>query len=559
MTFGSENIGEFSLNSKYVYYQRLLTDNNGENTTKYRNMGFAVRNQLMLFSQTMSDVQNISSFFSQMAQKEFEKEKAMLEKYFGATELNYYLGDKNAEKKIIDTLNAALGLKEVYERNLQVLLNNNGQKGLITWFPTYFNKAFKKAWSYGIKSDYGNNVPCLRRKINNLFKKDFPKNDDIMREKIKNIISLYIDDITREAAILMFEAGVETRVDEKYQSAYQEMATALKELTSSAKEYIIDLKRVYHLDEISEIINAEINKEKDIKGVASKVGGKVSANIHQTGGYNMENYINFVVNEAVRKNFKATDNLKSIKSYTTGDTGQKADTVITIGLNTSAIEKWLETQQFGTREKDRYALMNLQRRLKDLKGGFVVYTNVKNYKVDSDFRSHGFSAGQAIKLRAFSNMTHYLIKDGKYFTVAIMNTIPGALNDSNYESVKTAMARSVAAFLFDDFSTIGNEMSQNATNAIHLFNLEGIYVPLSWFFYHLSQVFGNSGDANTLVRVNIKIPKEIEFQTQEKQNYWKQLFPEQSAWRYQADLALDNTTIQMHFLGAIKELLSQFS
>lgn len=557
MNFSLGELDGIGLNGKYVYYQRLLKNKNEE----YRKLGITMRQSLLDFSEIASDPKNISAYFAQMARREFAKEEKMLREYFDADKLNYYLEDKNAAKKIIDTVNAVLGIKDVYERNLQVLLNNNGQKNLITWFPTYFNRAFDAAWSDEGSQVDGIILPKLNALMEERIKEEEPTDEAGFRKAVSAVINENIDEIVRYALILMFDAGVETHVDQQYQTAYRELLAATKKNSAASRQYIADIKQVYELDKITDILMENFDPEaqaKDFKAKASKVKGKVGANIHSRGGYNLENYLTFVINEAFKSGLKTGGNIQKVEAHSSGSTGQKADVIINIGLNTSAIEKWLESSTFGTREKDRAALTELQRKLKNFQDGFIVYTNVKNYTVNSDFeRRGGFSAGEAIKLRTFAGISKQIIPDGKKFTIALMNTIPGALNDKNYGQVKTALARSIAAFLFDDFSTIGNDIKQGA-NALHLFSLNGIYVPLSWFFYQLSLSFSNAEqkiNSNGLVRITIKEPSEIEFPTQAHQIAWQKKNGGQSAWRYQADEALDSTTITVHFLGAIKELL----
>lgn len=559
--FGISSNHSFKFSGPYVYYQRLMDKYESEPNKK---LGKVMSNRLNAFTEESSNKENIASYFMNMANIEFNKEKKMLENYF-ETKINYSLNDKDFTKKLIITLNEALNIKDVFERNLQVLLNNNGQKNLISWFPTYFDKAFKQAWSYGIKTSDWNvpiHIPCIREVLKRVLKKQLPEDDEQLLEVITKILDTYLDDITRYAVVLMFDAGVETHVDKKYQTAYQEVAAAMKNMTKSAQQYICDLKEIFHLGEISDIFYTNI-KDNNLGKITTKVSGHSHKNIHQTGGYNMESFINFTVNEVVSKGLSPKNAKRNIvKSYRTGDTGQKADVIFTIGINTNAVEKFLLENDFGTRVKDRDALQDLQKRVKDLKDGFIVYVNAKNYTVRSDFSSYGFSAGQAIKLRAFSDMLSGLIKDARLFTLGLMNTIPGAINEKNYDAMRTSMARTIATFLFDDFSTIGTEMKgDTGTNAIHLFSLQGIYVPLSWFFYQLAKAFGNKkGLTSGLVRVTINKPSQIKYPEPRKT---RAALPEQynnpgEAWRAQRDEALDQIKIQMHFLGAIKQLLSEF-
>jgi hypothetical protein len=65
-------------------------------------------------------------------------------------DLDYYKDSERGHsfKEVIDALNAALNLKEVYERNKILIKETKGQKGVYSWFPTYFMKAWEEQLPY---------------------------------------------------------------------------------------------------------------------------------------------------------------------------------------------------------------------------------------------------------------------------------------------------------------------------------------------------------------------------------------------------------------------------
>jgi hypothetical protein len=76
-----------------------------------------------------------------MAKAEFNKEKKLLTEKFGVTlSLDYYdraLSDRGF-KGVVEALNAAINLKEVYERNKILIKHTRGNKAVFSYFPTYF-------------------------------------------------------------------------------------------------------------------------------------------------------------------------------------------------------------------------------------------------------------------------------------------------------------------------------------------------------------------------------------------------------------------------------------
>jgi hypothetical protein len=55
-------------------------------------------------------------------------------------DFDYYKDSERGHnfKEVVDALNAALNLKEIYERNKILIKETKGQKGVYSWFPTYF-------------------------------------------------------------------------------------------------------------------------------------------------------------------------------------------------------------------------------------------------------------------------------------------------------------------------------------------------------------------------------------------------------------------------------------
>lgn len=96
----------------------------------------------------------------------------------------------------------------------------------------------------------------------------------------------------------------------------------------------------------------------------------------------------------------------------------------------------------------------------------------------------GFSAGDPITLSQWRNSIKVAGIDSDKLTFCIMQLIPGAIGNEKRdvrEDVSTMMARTIATALFDDFFEIG-EKHNNKLNAIHLLDLNGVYIPLSFFF-----------------------------------------------------------------------------
>ena len=140
-----------SLSEQYVFYQRLKTDG------YYPKLGEYVSNAAYrILGQTRKYAADASTVRAQ-AQAEFAKEKTLLQSKFGVKiNFDYYGGGPGARsgfKEIIDALNVCLNLKEVYERNVQLIKTTEGMKGVFSWYPTYFMHAWQEYWPK-IKSSF---------------------------------------------------------------------------------------------------------------------------------------------------------------------------------------------------------------------------------------------------------------------------------------------------------------------------------------------------------------------------------------------------------------------
>lgn len=549
MDFGIES--DIDFNGQYVYYKRLLRSKEEGN----RQLGQTMSQKLLDFSTVTGDKQNISAYFKAMAESEYSKELALLTRLLGSEPTNYNFEDDKNGRKMIDTLNAILGLKEVYERDLEVLLSGDeNQRTVISFFSSYVRTCFNKAYKEGLKAEEEcAAVPCLSKLILEKAKEN-PKTE--IATLAKEVIQKYWIDIIRHAAKNTLRGTSKREDDKLFRQALRSLTAAQGKLSAEANRFVADLAKIFNLDDIIRVVteNLENGSDKEMRKKLDRFfAGANKRKMWIYGGQALEAYISYITNEVVAGTFGKNATIASRQS---GGTKQKADTIITVDLDIGVVENWLETENFGTREKNRRAILGLQKQLANADDSFIVYTNTKNYSTEgTKFKRSGFSAGEPIKLDTFSSITSSIPKASQ-LVVAIMNLTPGALNENNKQLVKDSIARAVATFLFDDFETIGNNMSADSgAKAIHLFNLNNIYVPLSWFFYHLSLAFGGTEKTTGLVQVDLKFPKNIMFPTQQKQNAWKRKNLGQSAWHEQASWALDNSTVAIHFLSSIQKLL----
>ena len=195
--------------------------------------------------------------------------------------------------------------------------------------------------------------------------------------------------------------------------------------------------------------------------------------------------------------------------------------IYTVGLPSNLITDWMEENVFGTRRKNVDAVQKLQQSLRQFDEGFIIYSNAKSYTLNKNFR--GYSAGSPIDLNAWDDMMHAINKKGRDLIFSVMQTIPGAIGEGREEEVNRMFARAISSALFDDFDVVGKEET-TSPKSIHILYLNGIYFPMSFYYDLLGKSFEeyNKQEVRRLIKVDIKRPEKIKFNSLEEEAAYKQ-------------------------------------
>lgn len=207
--------------------------------------------------------------------------------------------------------------------------------------------------------------------------------------------------------------------------------------------------------------------------------------------------------------------------------------------------------------------------------GFIIYGNAKSYRLDrlSDKQGY-FDGGKRNILQLPSFMAKYEVPISEEMVDIVLNTIPGAIMEGNstvQEFITQALAGQVARLLFDDWTTIGDTSS--SFDAIHVFNLSGVTVPLSYLLYNMAEAAeAAAGDLishpSSFFQVEFDLPKKIRFEQPGDTTAWiHENKPKensknrgngylQMAWDEQRREAL-RSTFGVNFLSNFNNLLNQ--
>ena len=532
---------------QYVYY-RTLPD-------YYPALAATENVQFQTYMKEVTNLEAISAQFGAMAGGELAKEMALLNEKFGAGISGDY-GDKDFAKKLITAVNECMGMKEIFERNLALIKESSGgQKNVMSFFPTYF----KEVWSEQAEAIYNkataNFVGADQTTLDNAF---------------ADAVNAELPRLVQEALLnMMTRAKVETGIHkdrDKYEKAYEEMAAALKSGRGGANEFIQAFIDNYKLNEITELIRNQAEDTRQVENIVGK-GKKAPINIYaqiaQRAGITMEDvrvYMQNIIFEGLAA-VTGSDTVRvNAKAFGTGGIKMKSDVTTVLDIPFDALEEWLENNAFGNRQKNVEAALKLQEKLRQFDDGFITYTNAKNYTLNSNFenggegRMAGFSAGSAISLDTFASIMGTMGMNADQMVRSCMQLIPGAISDDKMGEAETMMARAIAVALFDDFNAIGS-IETSGAKSIHLLDLNGVLLPLSFYLNLLSEAFADVAAldvAKGLVEVNISTPGGVMYGAPAPYGQ------SETYWTNQATFARNSITVTWHFLAAFKSIMSSF-
>lgn len=524
-----------SLSQLYVFYNRLNEDPNPMHVQLYNNVKAALSTQ----HAELKELEGQSQHIRDMAQAEADKELRLLNNIFQAN-VSLDFTDKNSIKNFIDTLNTFLSLKEVYDRNINIIKNSQGQKSVISFFPTYFMHAWNRWWP--IIYDQ-----ALKAATTN---KSLP-----LITAVEQALDANMNTLMTEAITEMFNAEPELNtVPPELKGAYQELLNHIGNVRNQG-DLANQLYNIYNLENIKNLISEELSssnkrwQKQKLKGFDPTKS--VEKQFAQRGGLSLEAIENTVQSMIVEK-LQAAGTITVGGAVHSGDTKIKADNILTVGINSQIVQQSLQSIQQTSREENIAAIESLGQSIKNIKDGYIIYSSDKNYTYNDGFEKRGGFGGENISARTYLTIMGNINKNINTFVGTMLQTAPGAVGDQGIRpDIEKAIACDVAYMLFDDFSTIGTDV--NDATAIHIMNLNGVLIPLSFFLHIYAEALDfYIYNPAQIVKVNVRAPA-ILFPTQESQNEYGA-----GAWEHQRSEALAKTMIEMHFLGSFKDLVEQY-
>ena len=390
-----------SLADMYVYYERLKQDG-------YTQLYYTVKKNLGIQRGSLKELQKTSENLRRMGAMEKAKETAFIQKVFRKP-ISVDFDDRKSVKEFIDVLNEAMNFKDIYKRNLQLLLKTDKQKTTISYYPSYFIQAWN-AYS-----------DTLWKKVESEFERTKRPLDIIFEEQLKKDMNfLVVDGIER-----MFRAQPELGQEaQQYADAYKALLGSIGTIDtpgSLAQQF----KDIYKLDALGDSLKKALKaeKEKNLQaiyeyfdnykkaGKSKKFKDSLKAQQGQRGGIALEAIENLCVQ--VISQMKINGKVETIRG---GGYGIKPDNMYLYGIDAGPIVDVLERIKDTDREHNIEKAEEINKYLQTLDDGFIVYSNAKNYTMSTKFfKDAGFSAGAEISAQTYLEVMKKVNKNVRTF------------------------------------------------------------------------------------------------------------------------------------------------
>lgn len=516
-----------SLSSHLVFYKRLETDDNGKRAKLYNK----VRSKMLEAVDAADRPVTLTRRLREQAKKEREKEIALIQDFFNAP-IDPELTSPRKVMEFLDVFNSFMNIQDIYERNKQLILKAEGQKGVFSFFPFYLKKELEDTW------------------------RDVAKTLDITNEgqMIRGITDWLERSIPR-AIERMFSAELETkRIDPSLKNVYMRLLGEIGTVQMKGS-YAQQLADIYGLQDLADAIIEELRGG----GIASKselksIAAKCTID-YRKGGLALESLQDLIYNVITDVDGKHPQHA------VIGGKQARADNIATFNIDLTPIMERLDKGKGNLTRIEAVDLFNdIERNLDKSGRGFIVYTSDKNYTLNNGFaKKGGFAAGSDMDGNTLMGLMERTPYDGATFIGAILQLAEGAVGeDISRAYFEVALAQMIAYFLFDDFNAIGAGLT-NGANTLHIMNLNGVLLPISTILYTLADAIEETIVLTPRQVVSVHIKNDpILFPNAEDQASWQEAnqATASEAWLYQDEEALKNLEISIRFMAGLKKLLS---
>ena len=586
----NNDVYELNPDNGYVIYRRSPKD------TSYwyqvwKQGTETLKNAISSMSINDTNFKKVGDYLVSLGKKELQKEIKLIQEILGGNfDVQEVLTDPAEFKRFITLLNYAILGKDEFEgavKRIQKAIFNVNEHGtsyappsVSNLFVEYFLKDYiKKIEDIAHLDEYSqyfyeNNLDP----IENLLAEEF-------RKQFQQTFETFIDRAIKEGKLKegsLYGEGKD----------YEKVKQYLNELEKNAEEQKEFFKRIegkISFDNIFSRLKKNMNQigANMKKGNFRKSGLKGALNSYTTsksrsrvGGSVEELILQAISTITVTTNvLNAKGGKGTVVGFNPKSETLKTDQALVISMGTEEVENSVKDMINDFNQK-RFADLNeaanemskfTNQVFGKLSKGFIVYTSQKMYKLGTKFESEGGFAGSTDrKITALREIMSRLNsgKGQRYINNLIkiaLNAIPGAYLESEETYInsilKLEIAHCLAYLLFDDWVSFSSEVS-NDKNAIHIFSLEGMEVPLSYLLIRVGQSFQKAeSDTDSYIKTTISYGSGILFPDGNYDYNRNEGHTTQeiilAAWNKQREVAEQEVKFSIHFLGAFSQLFGE--
>ena len=207
----------------------------------------------------------------------------------------------------------------------------------------------------------------------------------------------------------------------------------------------------------------------------------------------------------------------------------------------------------------------------DIKDSFILHTSAKDYYSTATDEFKGFKGGTYQGLQIFDSLealagAGFGEADIQWLKACAVNTSKSAVGASIKSSLEEYISIFATMLLFDDGVTIAQETAAKAQasfqplNVLHLFNVNGFYVPSSYLLRELHTRLtdaANNLSANKIVKVKIE-PGAINFQNELDYLSINYVF-QAERWRAIRNIQINAMSVKIYFLRNFMDILNELT
>ena len=207
----------------------------------------------------------------------------------------------------------------------------------------------------------------------------------------------------------------------------------------------------------------------------------------------------------------------------------------------------------------------------DIKDSFILHTSAKDYYSTATDEFKGFKGGTYQGLQIFDSLealagAGFGEADIQWLKACAINTSKSAVGASIKSSLEEYISIFATMLLFDDGVTIAKETVAKAQSSfqpvsvLHLFNLNGFYVPSSYLLRELHTRLTNAVNnlpANKIVKAKIE-PGAINFQDELDYLSINYVF-QAERWRAIRNIQINAMSVKIYFLRNFMDILNELT